>query len=162
VSPDAPPSGPGASAASLRIVWNARPTPKALALLDTQCFNPAWDASTYVRLLQEPTSCAWLVRFEDPRASIGWIACHRVADEAEILRLGVLPPLRYQGWGQRLLDHALSQLAAAEVRTVFLEVRAGNSDALALYRKLGFRETGRRRGYYRDPPEDALLMGREI
>lgn len=161
MSPDASAPAPGSFATSPAVVWDNHPSPQVLARLDAECFNPAWDAPAYARLLQEPTGCAWLVL--DPQHNpVGWIACHRVAEEAEILRLGVLPAMRRQGWGQRLLEYALDRLAESAVGTVFLEVRGGNSAALALYGRAGFREIGRRRGYYRDPAEDAVLMGREI
>ena len=77
-----------------------------------------------------------------------------VLDEAELLAIAVREIWRGQGIGARLLQAGLAALP--EVRSVFLEVRAANHAAQALYRRHGFVENGRRRGYYGD--DDALLM----
>jgi ribosomal-protein-alanine N-acetyltransferase len=63
-----------------------------------------------------------------------------------------------RGLGARLLIDALDAAIEAELRSVLLEVRPSNSSALALYERFGFRQTGRRAGYYQDDGEDALVM----
>jgi len=84
------------------------------------------------------------------------------ADEAEIHRLVVAPDLRRRGIGRALLDACLHRLAGLGARYCFLEVRAGNVPALSLYRRAGFRPVGRRRNYYREPAEDALLLAIDL
>lgn len=74
-----------------------------------------------------------------------------IADEAEILTLAVDSSTRGQGAGQALLSAHLDRLARAGAQTVFLEVDEGNEPALALYRRAGFTEIGRRPGYYSKP-----------
>jgi ribosomal-protein-alanine N-acetyltransferase len=81
-----------------------------------------------------------------------------VADEMEILDVAVLPSSRRRGVARFLVSLALRRAARAGAGTAFLEVRAGNSGARALYAGLGFREAGVRRSYYREPVEDAVLM----
>jgi [ribosomal protein S18]-alanine N-acetyltransferase len=82
----------------------------------------------------------------------GWAAVRSLgAGEAELLQVEV-----EEGYRRRGIASAL--LAAALEGTVFLEVRAGNAGAIALYSTLGFAVVGRRRGYYADPVEDALVM----
>ena len=66
--------------------------------------------------------------------------------------------MRRRGFGARLLSQLLESARALGALTVHLEVRASNEAAQALYRRFGFRRTGRRRGYYACPPEDAVLM----
>lgn len=74
--------------------------------------------------------------------------------EAELLNLAVDPGLRRRGIATLLLE-------AAPAPRVWLEVRASNAAAIALYSKLGFRPCGRRRAYYTQPVEDAILMVRD-
>jgi ribosomal-protein-alanine N-acetyltransferase len=88
----------------------------------------------------------------------GGLALLRVtADEAEILTIGVMPAARRQGIARALLADAISRLRAIGVRTLFLEVGVRNRAALALYEGAGFKEVGRRRGYYASG-EDALIL----
>lgn len=77
--------------------------------------------------------------------------------EGEIYNIAVAPAHRGRGIGEGLLRHCLAA-AAGEAEQVFLEVRASNQAAQGLYKKLGFVETGLRRGYYLKPREDAVLM----
>ena len=78
--------------------------------------------------------------------------------EAEILRIAVLAEMRRQGVGRMLLGALLSAIADACPLGVYLEVRASNVAARRLYAREGFVETGRRRDYYQEPREDAILM----
>lgn len=81
-----------------------------------------------------------------------------VADEVEVLTLGVAPPLRGRGLGRWLLRLGLRQAARRGVLTAFLEVRPSNQAARRLYAASGFVLDGRRTAYYREPPEDALIL----
>jgi ribosomal-protein-alanine acetyltransferase len=93
---------------------------------------------------------------------LGYVVALLVGSEAEIADLAVSPDARRQGIGRALLAGALAELKAAAVRTVYLEVRESNRAARALYETNGFEAVGRRRGYYRSPVEDALVLRREI
>jgi [ribosomal protein S18]-alanine N-acetyltransferase len=95
---------------------------------------------------------------ENHGAILGMVAVRMVAAEAEILNVAVSPEFRRQGIGQLLIDYALAEARSAGAKKVFLEVRESNVAARALYARLGFSEAGRRRGYYRNPVEDALLL----
>jgi len=83
------------------------------------------------------------------------------ADEAELLRLAVVPARRRQGLARALLAAAAGRLAAADCTTCFLEVRADNRSAIALYEGAGFHRIGRRRAYYGDGA-DALLYAASV
>jgi ribosomal-protein-alanine N-acetyltransferase len=87
-----------------------------------------------------------------------------VFDEAHLLNLGVANPAQGRGYGQRLLEHLLGEARLGGIRHYFLEVRPSNSRAIALYRRNGFVEIGRRRGYYplAGGREDAIVMRREL
>jgi ribosomal-protein-alanine N-acetyltransferase len=88
---------------------------------------------------------------------VGFLSMQRMADEAEILDLGVLTSHRRQGVGARLLEAARKSARDSAVVELFLEVRRGNQAALALYEGSGFSQVGERKRYYRDG-EDALLL----
>ena len=85
----------------------------------------------------------------------GFLTCSAPqGGDPEILNLAVDPGRRRQGVAATLVRKLLREIKDP----LFLEVRAGNKPALGLYKKLGFKETGRRRSYYRNPPEDAVIM----
>lgn len=79
--------------------------------------------------------------------------------ELEVLNLATAPDFRRRGIAAGLLEAALATAQNAGLERALLEVRAGNTGAIALYRRFGFREYGRRPRYYHDG-EDALLMER--
>ena len=93
---------------------------------------------------------------------LGYVVALVVGPEAEIADLAVAPEARRRGIGRVLLDRAVTELEIAGVRAVYLEVRESNQAARTLYECSGFDVVGRRRGYYRYPPEDALVLRREI
>jgi [ribosomal protein S18]-alanine N-acetyltransferase len=88
---------------------------------------------------------------------VGFTVVWLVADELQLLNIAVDGPARRHGVGRELLGRVLER-ARAKRASVTLEVRAGNEAALRLYRAMGFRECGRRQGYYQDNAEDAILM----
>ena len=90
----------------------------------------------------------------------GYVFCREVAGESELLNLAVDPGLRRGGVGRMLLAAAIEWLTTRGARETFLEVRASNVAAIALYEEVGFRAVGRRPGYYQRPPEDAILYRR--
>ena len=92
----------------------------------------------------------------------GYVVALVVGDEVEIADLAVAPESRRRGLGRALIDRMLAELAELGVRSLYLEVRESNRAARTLYDAKGFRPIGRRRGYYRQPVEDALLLTREI
>jgi tRNA threonylcarbamoyladenosine biosynthesis protein TsaB len=91
----------------------------------------------------------------------GFLAFRIAGGECEILNLVVAVSARRTGVGAHLLNEALAQARGLASR-VFLEVRESNQTARAFYRRNGFREVGRRRGYYSGPVQDAVVMGREV
>jgi ribosomal-protein-alanine N-acetyltransferase len=92
---------------------------------------------------------------------VGYICIRSLLDITHLLKITVLPRFRRRGVGQALLQSALQTLRELRPDTheLTLEVRESNSAAITLYKKAGFKETGRRPGYYRRPDEDALVMG---
>jgi ribosomal-protein-alanine N-acetyltransferase len=93
---------------------------------------------------------------------LGYVVAMIAGPEAEIADLAVSPDARRRGIGRALIDRLLGSLEAEGVVSVFLEVRESNHAARRLYESRDFHGIGRRRGYYRLPPEDALLLKREM
>lgn len=91
-------------------------------------------------------------------AVVGYVIAHHALDEAEILNLGVGQAQQRRGIGRALVQGMLAQLRQRGVVKVFLEVRESNTPAQRLYEALGFAQVGRRRGYYRLPVEDAVVL----
>ena len=93
---------------------------------------------------------------------VGYAGTWLLVDEVHISIIAVDPALRRQGLGELLLLDLLYMAVTQEAALVTLEVREGNLAAQQLYSKYGFAVVGRRRGYYRDTGEDAVLMTVEL
>lgn len=89
---------------------------------------------------------------------VAYVLGRIIAPEGEIYRVAVLPEHRERGIGYRLLDYAVKTSRGKGLETLFLEVRSKNLPALALYRAYGFEKVGLRRGYYKSPDDDAIVM----
>jgi ribosomal-protein-alanine N-acetyltransferase len=98
---------------------------------------------------------AWVLRVND--ALIGYGILMISVGEAELLSLTIAPEAQRCGWGAFLLDHLRDVARSHGAARLILEVRPGNQAALALYRRAGFAEIGRRQGYYQGR-EDAIVM----
>ncbi|MGC1449700.1 MAG: ribosomal protein S18-alanine N-acetyltransferase [Candidatus Sulfotelmatobacter sp.] len=98
-----------------------------------------------------------------PRTSahiLGFLVAHHLAPEWELENIVVTSAARRKGLGQRLLDALLTAARETHSSAVFLEVRESNAPARTLYEKGGFAQSGRRKSYYTDPQEDAVLYRR--
>lgn len=103
----------------------------------------------------------WVAR-TDEAPVVAFCAAWLVADELHIHTLAVDPRWRRRGYGQALLEQVLQDAGRAGARRATLEVRESNVPARRLYERAGFVLKGRRPGYYDRPPEDALILWREI
>ncbi|MDW8245668.1 MAG: ribosomal protein S18-alanine N-acetyltransferase [Sandaracinaceae bacterium] len=104
--------------------------------------------------LQAPSTRGWVV--EEKNLFLGYAIGSIVLDEAELSWIGVLPQFRRQGLGKKLLQAFIQGVRKEGARQVFLEVRADNGPAIALYDSFGFERIALRRGYYGDA--DAIVM----
>ncbi len=128
----------------------------ALASLDAACFGRPWSAEVYLEELERPFCLLYVV--EEAASIVGSSCTWIVGDEAHLLRIATHPGYRRRGLGRSLLSSVLRRTIEAGCERVLLEVAAGNVAAVALYRGFGFALVGRRRAYYKDPPDDALVM----
>jgi ribosomal-protein-alanine N-acetyltransferase len=96
------------------------------------------------------------------RPVVGFVIARCLADEWEIENIVVADGQRQHGIGSALVSGLLSGAKAAAAVSVILEVRESNAPARRLYESIGFTSEGRRKGYYRDPVEDAILYRRSL
>jgi ribosomal-protein-alanine N-acetyltransferase len=162
----------------------------ALAALEAACFSTAWSEERYAVLLCAvhdaaglgparregaahpyvrrkaavlPGFCVFGLRTgRDSLDAYISLGLHYAAGEVEIYNIAVREACRQRGHGGRLLMHALREATLSGCTRALLEVRAGNVAALALYTRAGFQEYGRRKHYYTDTGEDALVLCRDL
>lgn len=105
---------------------------------------------------------AWVCRIGGEL--VGYAVVMMAVDEAHLLNISIAPRRQGEGYGARLLRHAMDVGRRSGALSLLLEVRPSNEKAIALYRHFGFREVGRRRGYYPavGGREDAIVMVREL
>lgn len=94
----------------------------------------------------------------EAEAALGFLVARVLGEEWEIENVAVAAGAQRRGLGSRLLQELLERARARGARAIFLEVRESNEAAQRLYTKSGFASAGRRKSYYQDPPEDALLF----
>ena len=140
----------------------------AILKIERASFSDPWSEDSVVTALSSERMLV-LVADESGEGSgdgaarlVGYVVALVVAPDAEIADLAIAPDARRRGTGRALLVRALDDLAESAVQRVHLEVRESNVAARTLYEATGFRAVGRRRGYYREPIEDALLLTRRI
>ena len=96
------------------------------------------------------------------RGILGFLIARHLAPEWELENVVVAPAARQKGLGKRLLDALFAAARKTNSSSVFLEVRESNAAARTLYEKAGFEQNARRKSYYSDPPEDAILYRRAV
>lgn len=128
----------------------------ALVAIERRCFSDPWSEASFRESLGASWSFGLVVQMADD--VVGYLIVREAAGTGEILNLAVDPPHRRGGIASALLEAGLAALRRRSVQEVYLEVRASNQPAQTLYRRAGFLPVGRRRTYYRNPVEDALVL----
>jgi ribosomal-protein-alanine N-acetyltransferase len=129
----------------------------AVVDLDQKSFSLPWPERSFrFELTDNPASRCWVADLDGK--IVGMIVVWLLVDEAHVATVATHPDYRRQGIGRRLLAHALRHMIRDGARSSFLEVRESNLAAQEMYRTFGYEVTGRRRRYYRDNDEDAILM----
>ena len=132
---------------------------KAVAELEKLCFSEPWSENSVASELKNKLAL-WLVAEEEGRVA-GYIGSQTCGEESDVMNVAVHPDFRRRGIAEALINDLVEQLNAIGSHSLTLEVRASNVPAISLYEKLGFAEVGRRKNYYRNPKEDALILRKE-
>ena len=132
------------------------------AILSIQAVSPEiaqWTPGDYGRVARGEMA-GWVA--EGREEIEGFLIGRQVLSDLEILNFAVRPDRRRQGIGRQLLEKALEWGNSFEAENALLEVRASNVAALNFYEQKGFIAIGRRKGYYRAPVDDALVLSRRL
>jgi [ribosomal protein S18]-alanine N-acetyltransferase len=125
--------------------------------IERRAFPTPWSLAMFVLELSKPSGiCLAAMR---GGTIVAYLVCSRYDTVWHLMNVAVDPGKRRQGIGTALIER-LFELADGSSEQYTLEVRTSNTDAIRLYERFGFRSAGRRRGYYHDNREDALIMWR--
>jgi len=130
-----------------------------IAQLERICFSDPWSEHSIASELDNQLAF-WLVAVEGETVA-GYIGSQTVIDETDMMNVAVHPDFRRKGIAEALVNALVENLKKMGSHCLTLEVRASNTPAITLYEKLGFQEIGRRKNYYRNPREDALILRKE-
>ena len=131
----------------------------SVAALEKICFSDPWSENSVASELKNQLAL-WLVAEENEQVA-GYIGSQTCGDETDMMNVAVHPDYRRKGIAAELVNVLTEELKAIGSHCLTLEVRASNLPAITLYEKLGFGEIGRRKNYYRNPREDALILRKE-
>ena len=131
-----------------------------IAALEQECFSQPWSEASLEEELYNPQA-SFIVAEDGEGGVLGYAGLHVVLDEGYIANVAVEEPARRHGVASALLD-VYCRFGEKNLAFLTLEVRASNKSAIALYLKHGFEEVARRKNFYADPQEDAIIMTREF
>lgn len=133
---------------------------EAVMAIEEEAYPEPWTRGMFRQDIAAPLA-HFYVTFLD-HVLVGYVGIWRVADEAHMTSVTVRREYRRQGLGSQLVQFILNVSAELGLHRAFLEVRESNVAGQRLYRKLGFKHTGWRKGYYRSTGEDAVVMSKTI
>ena len=139
-------------------LMNESPVPQ-IAALERLCFNDPWSENSIASELDNKLSL-WLVALEEDTV-IGYVGSQTVLGWTDMMKVAVHPDYRRRGVGKAIIEELIRLLKEQGSECLTLEVRASNESAKALYFGLDFVEVGRRKNYYHNPKEDALILRKE-
>lgn len=125
--------------------------------IERSSFTLPWSRGAFLyEMEQNRVARCWVMR--DDGQVAGYLCLWEIGDEVHVTNLAVHPELRRHGIGRTLLTSVMDDARRRGLRVVALEVRPSNREARPLYESFGFRVVSRRKGYYYDTGEDALVM----
>lgn len=132
----------------------------AVIQIDQISFSLPWPERSFrFEVTENIASRCWVAEVD--QRVVGMIVAWLLVDEVHVATIATHPDFRRQGIARRLLSHTLSRAMDEGAISSFLEVRESNLAAQEMYRKFGYEATGRRKRYYKDNDEDAILMNLE-
>lgn len=134
----------------------------AVTEMERACYSDPWPATAFASLPENKRVFFTVAEAGAARRIVGYAVAWYVMDEGELANLAVARSHRGQGVGSALLDATLRDAMGRGISQFYLEVRESNVRARRLYESRGFLEVTRRKGYYRSPVEDALILRRTL
>lgn len=132
----------------------------AVLVIEGLSFSNPWSDATFRGEVQnEGISFPGVIVHEPDQRVVGYLIYWQIRDEVQITNLALHPDFRGRGIGESVLRVVLKEVCGKGATFVTLEVRSSNTLAISLYKKLGFKVFGTRKGYYTNPVEDAYVMG---
>ena len=127
--------------------------------IELEAFSSPWSRESILMEVISPRSHYLVMDYEGE--IIGYAGLWKIFDEGHITNIAVKKGYRNRGFGLLLMERLMEHAQDNQIEKLTLEVRCGNFQALKLYKKLGFVEAGRRKGFYDLPKEDAIIMWKE-
>ncbi len=127
-----------------------------VAELEKVCFSENWSYGLLEAGIHSPFDVYYV--YEQEGRILGYCNLRLLAGEGEVQRIAVLPDCRRRGLARKMMEVMVDYAIRNRATSISLEVRAGNLPARRLYETYGFTEEAVRRGYYRNPSEDAVIM----
>ena len=129
--------------------------------IERASFGMPWSRGAFLyEIEQNRVARCWVLREGD--TVVAYLCLWEIGDELHVTNIAVHPSLRRRGLARQLLRAILEDGRTRRLRAVTLEVRPTNDEARTLYESFGFRVVGRRKGYYYDTGEDALIMESDL
>ena len=128
----------------------------AIAEIERVSINPPWSFKAICDFAECNTSRILVAKIDN--IVVGYITYSVVLDEVQIANVATHPDYRRRGIGEKLLMHLYNESMSENMFVITLEVRESNEPAIRLYEKCSYSEVGRRKNYYKNPTEDAILM----
>jgi len=126
--------------------------------IEQRSFVTPWSKRLFQETINFSLSYNFVARKKIDKKVIGYANFYLVRNEAQVLNIAIAPEARKMGYASRLLSYAMCVLAEQDAEEFFLEVRESNTDAINLYKRMGFSAVGRRKNYYSETNEDAIIM----
>lgn len=131
--------------------------------IENLSFTNPWHASAFKGEMDNyPISFPFVIVHRSQEKIIGYIIIWNINEEAQISNFAIHPDFRRLGIGETVMREVLVHFRKAGMKHMILEVRPSNLAASSLYENLGFSVLGIRKNYYRNPPEDAIIMGKKL
>ena len=140
----------------MKIVSMCAEDAKELAELDKEVFSVPWSEKSFLEEFENRLAVYYIAKEENK--IIGYAGFWHVADEGDITNIAVKQEYRRKGIASRLIETIIKEADRRKLLLLTLEVRELNAAAIKLYEKFGFKIIGKRKRYYTNPAEDALIM----
>lgn len=140
----------------LKIVYMNSSHLISLAELEEECFSEPWTLNGLKQELSNPNACFLVATINNE--TVGYIGCYYIVPEGFITNIAIFKQFRRKGIAKALLRDLFKFSKMKKIKSISLEVRASNSNAINLYKKVGLQKVGIRKNFYSLPREDAIIM----